>query len=154
MVLEPAELIAQAITQLGLDVPPERTDRVSITLKDGVVVRIEAVNEGQRIVAWNELLRWPPPDEEAGLFENLLRLHAFGTATHGAAFAANRDAGTVVVFKSFPTIRLTPDWLAEELQTLVALIDQIAEYGRNNNLAGEKRDGEQADDAAWPRTFA
>lgn len=152
MILEPAELIAQTVAQLGLDAPAQKSDSVSVTLKDGTVIWIEAVNDGQRIVAWNELLRWPGEAEEAGLFENLLRLHAFGTATHGAAFAANREAGRVIVFKSFPTARLSPDWLAEELQTLVALIDQVQEYSRSNSLAGETPDPEQAE--TWPRTFA
>ncbi|MDK2125785.1 type III secretion system chaperone [Parachitinimonas caeni] len=139
---EATQIIANALAQLGLQVPSPMTENLSITLKDQTVLRIDVVDSGKRVVVWNELLRWPRPEEEAELLENLLRMHAFGTATQGAAFTANREAGSVVVFKSFPSHRLSADWLAEELESLVALIAQIQAMGKAGQLGGDAAAGQ------------
>lgn len=142
---EAAHLIAQTLNQLGLAAPTPPSEGVSVTLKDGTVLRVEAVDDGRRVVAWTELLRWPSPDEEAKMFEQLLALHAFGIATEGASFAANREAGTVIAFKSFPAARLSPQWLAEELEGLVRLVAKFQDL---------RNAGEQAAAAAGSHSFA
>lgn len=124
---EAHSLIANALTRLGLQPPGEPTDSLSITLKDGTVLWLDVTNGGDRVCLWNEFMQWPAPEHEAGLFEALMRIHAFGTATGGAAFSANREAGSIVVFKSLATSRLDAGALADELESLVELITRLRE---------------------------
>jgi hypothetical protein len=130
-------VVSEALSKLGLQAPNPMTESLSITLQDDTVIRIDVFDDGKRICAWHELLRWPAPEEEAELLENLLRLHTFGTATNGATFAANREAGRIVVFKSFPTAHLTPDWFAEELESLVTLIAEFQGLAMEGKLISE-----------------
>ena len=136
------QVVANALARLGLRIPEPMTENLSITLKDETILRVDVVDGGKRICVWHELLRWPRPEEETETLENLLRLHAFGTATNGAVFAANREAGSIIVFKSFPGAHLTSDWLAEEMESLVALIAQMRDLSSSGRLSGEAVPGQ------------
>lgn len=129
-------IVSQALAQLGLQPPNSETESLSITLEDNTIIRIDVVNEGTRVCIWNEFMPWPDSDVEAAVLENLLRLHALGTATEGASFAAKRETGNIIVFKSFPTAHLTADWLVEELGSLVDLIFKAREVGATGRLNG------------------
>ncbi|WP_038161280.1 type III secretion system chaperone [Verrucomicrobium sp. BvORR106] len=129
-------IVSQALSHLGLQPPNSETESLSITLQDNTVIRIDVVNEGKRVCLWNEFMPWPDPEVEATVLENLLRLHALGTATDGASFAAKRETGSIIVFKSFPTAHLTADWLTEELESLVDLIFKAREVAATGRLNG------------------